>query len=161
MFRPVVLGEATEHHHMRVLAQMHPSVPIHGFRDNSAGRATIEGQEYVHIACSIRARTGNPYGFRNGEWIPGLTVQFTLTHQGTGAVIEGQLFAMVARDGPHYGINLRMLGAGDYTLVLYLQPPPAKILTRVTGGPAGVPPWWQPFDVPIAFTYRPTGVFPE
>ncbi len=161
IYRPFVIGEAAEHHHMRIVAQMHPAVPVYGLRDDSARSARIEGKEYVHVSANVRARTGNPYGFRNGEWVPGLQVLFTLTHEETGTAVEGQLFPMVARDGPRYGINVEMLGEGDYTLVLFLQPPSAKTLTRVTDELIGVPEWWKPFDMPFRFTYKRADVFPE
>ena len=159
VFRPVPLGEAVEANDMRVHAQLYPAVRIHGLRDESAGQAIIEGKEYAHLACQVRARGGNVYGFRNGEWVPGLRIRFTLTHQGSGTAVEGDLFPMVARDGPHYGINLHMLGEGEYTLVFHIRPPKATVLTRVTGDPAGVAAWWKPFDVKAEFTYRRDDVF--
>lgn len=160
-FMPFALGDAFETHDMRVEAQLYPAVPIYGLQDDSDTQAVIHGKEYVHLTCSVRARGGNRYGFRNGEWVPGLRIRFTLTHQGTGAAVEGKLFPMVARDGPHYGVNLQLMGEGDYTLVYHVRPPSPQVLTRVTGDLAGVPEWWEPFDVTIEFTYDRDDIFPD
>ncbi len=77
----------------------------------------------IHLETDIDAIEGNKTGFGVGEWIPNLTVHYTLTKQGTGEVIEGTLMPMNASDGPHYGANVKMLGAGTYDVAFSSDSP--------------------------------------
>ncbi|MEK7851943.1 MAG: iron transporter, partial [Deltaproteobacteria bacterium] len=54
----------------------------------------------IHIECDIRAAENNPNGFAAGEWIPNLTINYTLIKLDTGQKIEGHMMPMVANDGP-------------------------------------------------------------
>jgi uncharacterized protein involved in high-affinity Fe2+ transport len=111
----------------------------------------------VHIEADIHALEGNRQGFGEDEWVPGLTVRFTLKHLETGKEQSGVLHPMVAADGPHYGANLKMMGLGDYTLTYVVEPPgrvsSAAAVTQGFGRAAGVAPWWKPFRVEWTFKY--------
>jgi uncharacterized protein involved in high-affinity Fe2+ transport len=79
-------------------------------------------QSDVHLEADVSAVKGNRHGFAPGAWIPALTIRYTLVHE-SGARQEGHLFPMVAKDGPHYGVNVKLPGRGRYTLTLLVQPP--------------------------------------
>lgn len=65
---------------------------------------------------------------------------------------KGVLWQMVATDGPHYGLNLK-LKPGRYTLVYTIYPPSTGGLARHTDKETGVPEWWDPFPIAHTFDY--------
>lgn len=77
----------------------------------------------IHLEMDIKATEDNKTGFGVGDWIPYLTVKYKLTKLDDGQVIEGTFMPMNASDGPHYGNNVKMLGAGKYELVLTVESP--------------------------------------
>lgn len=77
----------------------------------------------IHLETDIHATEGNETGFGVGEWIPNLTVHYKLTKQETGEFIEGVFMPMSADDGPHYGANLKLLGAGTYDCEFSIESP--------------------------------------
>ena len=107
----------------------------------------------IHLEVDITAVRGNRHGFKAGSFVPALTIHYTLTHLATGTSEEGELWAMVAKDGPHYGINVKMRGSGRYRLTLLVQPPDRTGFGRHTDQETGVPAWWEPFEVNWEFTY--------
>ncbi|HLC21254.1 MAG TPA: iron transporter, partial [Candidatus Methylomirabilis sp.] len=86
---------------------------LHGLRIGAVYSEPIAMDEYwggpspdqadIHLEADIHALKGNRYGFREGEWIPYLTINYTLELLGTGKKLNGQLWQMMAKDGPHYG----------------------------------------------------------
>lgn len=64
----------------------------------------------IHLEADIHATEGNKNGFGAGEWIPYLTIAYTLVNTDTGDKQEGTFMPMVASDGPHYGANIKMMG---------------------------------------------------
>ncbi len=111
----------------------------------------------IHLEADIHAIKGNPNGFGVGEWIPSLQVTFHLTKEGSAWQKTGSLMAMVASDGPHYGANVKMDGAGKYQLTYHINPPPYNGFLRHIDKETGVGKWWTPFDVSWSFTYLGTG----
>ncbi len=111
----------------------------------------------IHFEADIHALPGNTQGFRDGEWIPGLTVRFVLKHLDSGAEQSGILHPMTASDGPHYGANLKMPGLGNYRLTFLVEPPgqvPADAPVRQgLGRSASATPWWKPFTLEWTFKY--------
>lgn len=111
----------------------------------------------IHLEADIHALPGNKQGFRDGEWIPGLTVRFVLKHLDSGAEQSGILHPMAASDGPHYGANVKMPGLGNYRLTFLGEPPgqvPADAPVRQSlGRSASVAPWWKPFKLEWTFKY--------
>jgi len=107
----------------------------------------------IHLEVDITAVRGNRHGFKAGSFVPALSIHYTLTHVATGTSEEGELWAMVAKDGPHYGINVKMSGPGRYRLTLLVQPPDRTGFGRHTDRETGVPAWWEPFEVRWEFTY--------
>jgi hypothetical protein len=111
----------------------------------------------IHLEADIHATKGNRYGFRAGEWISYLTINYTLEFLGTDKKLSGQLWQMMAKDGPHYGLNLKMLGPGRYRLTYRIGSPEEWGLARHTDPETGVDPWWEPFEVEWTFQYPVTG----
>jgi uncharacterized protein involved in high-affinity Fe2+ transport len=111
------------------------------------------GADIIHLEADIHATTANAHGFPDGGWIPYLTVQYTLEKQGTTWKTAGELRPMTARDGPHYGNNVKMDGPGRYSLVFRISPPEANGFLRHADKRTGVPDWWKPFSVNFEFSY--------
>ncbi len=110
-------------------------------------------QADIHLEADIHALKGNRYGFREGEWIPYLTINYTLELLGTGKKLNGQLWQMMAKDGPHYGLNLKLMEAGRYRLTYLIGSPQEWGLARHTDRETGVDSWWEPFKVEWTFHY--------
>ena len=64
---------------------------------------------------------------------------------------------MVASDGPHYGANLKLDGAGKYHLTYHIDPPPYQGFYRHEDEETGVGRWWEPFDLSWEFAFVGTG----
>jgi len=111
----------------------------------------------IHLEADIHATKGNRYGFRPGEWISYLSINYTLELLGTDKKLSGQLWQMMAKDGPHYGLNLKMPGPGRYRLTYRIGSPQEWGLSRHTDPETGVDPWWEPFEVEWTFQYPVTG----
>ncbi len=112
-------------------------------------------QADIHLEADIHAMKGNPNGFGAGEWVPYLTVSYRLENVDTGKVISGNLMPMVAVDGPHYGSNIKMMGAGNYKLSYHIDPPSRQGFGRHTDKASGVGAWFEPFDAEYEFQFVP------
>jgi len=124
-----------------------------------AGMMRAAAQSDVHLEADIKAAKGNPNGFSEGDWMPYLVVHYTLTKVG-GQPQSGTMMPMVADDGPHYGDNVKLQGAGKYKLKLTIEPPTANAQShfgRHVDKETGVGPWFKKFDVEYEFTYAGTG----
>ncbi len=107
----------------------------------------------VHLEADIHAEKGNKNGFGPGDWVPYLGITYRLRKIGSDWEQVGAFMPMVANDGPHYGANVKLDGAGKYRLTYHIQPPPYQGFYRHTDKETGVAPWWTPFDVSWEFTY--------
>lgn len=112
-------------------------------------------QADIHLEADIHAIPGNRNGFGAGEWIPYLTVGYKLENLDTGAKKEGKFMPMVAKDGPHYGSNIKMMGAGNYKVAFTVESPAKQGFGRHTDAASGVGKWFQPFTVEYKFKYVP------
>ncbi len=110
----------------------------------------------IHLEADIHATKGNKNGFGEGEWMPYLTISYTLVNLDTNEKQEGTFMPMVAGDGPHYGANVKMMGVGNYKLTYHIEPPSKAGLYRHTDNDSGVGRWWKPFDVSYEFKF--TGI---
>ena len=114
----------------------------------------------IHLEADITASKDNKNGFAEGDFIPYLTVEYELTKLDDHASVKGALMPMVANDGPHYGDNVKLMGAGKYKLVLRVAPPgatgPAQF-GRHIDKETGVAAWFEPFSVDYDFTFAGTG----
>ncbi|MGV6872054.1 iron transporter [Pseudochelatococcus sp. B33] len=120
-----------------------------------AGIDLPASQSDVHLEADIRATEGNPNGFGAGEFVPYLTVTYRLENKDTGRVQSGNFMPMVAVDGPHYGSNIKLPGAGNYKLVYHVEPPSRQGFGRHTDQASGVGKWFEPFEVEFDFTFVP------
>jgi uncharacterized protein involved in high-affinity Fe2+ transport len=112
----------------------------------------------IHLETDIKATAGNKNGFPDGEWVPALVVGYELTKLDGGQKISGELMPMVANDGPHYGDNVKLAGAGKYRLTVSIAPPgEAQHFGRHVDKETGVAPWFKPFQVTQEFTFAGTG----
>lgn len=114
-----------------------------------------QSQADVHLEADIHASRGNLNGFGAGEWIPFLKVGYTLVNVDTGETKSGTFMPMVAKDGPHYGSNVKMMGAGNYTLSFVIDPPSKQGFGRHTDVATGVGKWFQQFAVSYSFKWVP------
>ncbi|HBR17847.1 MAG TPA: hypothetical protein DD725_09610 [Deltaproteobacteria bacterium] len=116
------------------------------------------GESDIHLECDIRAAENNPNGFAAGEWIPNLIIHYTIIKLDTNQTIEGIMVPMVANDGPHYGDNVKMLGAGKYKVVYKIDNPLKKSeFGRHTDRETGVRDWFKPFEVEWEFNFFGAG----
>jgi uncharacterized protein involved in high-affinity Fe2+ transport len=121
-------------------------------------RAATESD--LHLEADIHSAKGNANGFPEGDWLPYLVIGYELTKLPDGKTIKGDLMPMVANDGPHYGDNVKLLGAGKYKLTLTVSPPATTghaAFGRHVDKETGVGPWFAPFSVDYEFTFAGIG----
>lgn len=121
----------------------------------------------IHLEADIHAVQKNPNGFAEGDWIPYLTVHYSLAQiigknkdgsMRLGKQQAGKLMPMVANDGPHYGDNIKLMGPGKYILTYTVSPPGKDShFGRHIDKETGVQPWFKPFEVSYDFAYSGIG----
>jgi uncharacterized protein involved in high-affinity Fe2+ transport len=114
----------------------------------------------IHLEADIHAVKNNPTGFAEGDWMPYLQVTYELTKVGTTQSIKGDLMAMVANDGPHYGDNVKLFGPGKYHLKLNIAPPMQTghmAFGRHVDKETGVGPWFKPYTIEYDFPFAGIG----
>lgn len=139
------IGEPVEINGMEIAAVYLQAVTMEPHHDHHANTD-------IHIEADIKAIQGNNNGFAEGEWIPYLDIDYTLTKVGSSWKKEGKLVPMVASDGTHYGDNVKMDGPGKYHVV-YKIAPGAHGFLRHTDKETGVGKWWDPVTVSWDFPY--------
>jgi uncharacterized protein involved in high-affinity Fe2+ transport len=112
-----------------------------------------QGPDVIHLEADVHATADNVYGYPDGAWIAYLTINYTLTKQGSDWKTSGSLKPMTAKDGPHYADNVKMGGPGTYTVTYSFTPPEANGFYRHIDKETGVPAWWNPFSESFTFTY--------
>ena len=145
------IGQAVEKNGMEIGAVYLQPVMMEPMLPNDAGPADI------HLEADVHAVKNNPNGFGVGEWIPFLQVAYHLAKTDSSWSQTGILMPMVANDGPHYGLNVKLNGPGKYHLTFHFNPPPYSGFARHVDKETGVGKWWAPFDVSWDFTYLGTG----
>jgi len=111
------------------------------------------GPNAVHVEVDVHAAKGEKHGFKDGEWIPYLTISYSIEKVGTSFKKSGKLLAMTAGDGPHYANNVGLAGNGDYRLTYHFEPPPKAGFVRHVDKATGVPDWWAPFSESWTFHF--------
>ncbi|PIE68723.1 MAG: iron transporter [Deltaproteobacteria bacterium] len=147
-FKEYPIGDAKEMGAMEIAA-----VYLQPITMEPRGIDLPASQADIHLEADIHAVKGNPNGFGAGEWVPYLTVAYTLENKDTGKQIGGNLMPMVAADGPHYGANIKMPGVGNYKLTYFIEPPSKQGFGRHSDKATGVGKWWAPFTVEYDFQY--------
>ncbi len=135
--------------HLRIAALWHRPVRA------ADGPPLPSGKTTIHLLARIEATEGNPNGFAKGDWVPYLGVRYNLTPKAGGPALSGVLRPILAADGPRYGANLTLPAPGDYQLTYSIAPPSDDALARFVDPADGVAPWWAPFEVTFAWTFRP------
>lgn len=112
------------------------------------------GADNVHLEADVHATATDNHGFQEDQWIPYLTVKFTLTKKGDAKFKKsGELYPMIAKDGTHYANNVNMAGPGTYQLTYTILPPSAKGFIRHVDKASGVPAWGKPVMASWTFSY--------
>lgn len=114
----------------------------------------------IHFEADIKALKGNKNGYAEGDWVGYLKVKYELTKVGENTVIKGDAMPMVASDGPHYGDNVKLAGAGKYKLKLTVAPPDGNghgSFGRHVDKETGVAAWFKPFELEYEFTFAGFG----
>ena len=125
-----------------------------------AGMMRKAADSDIHLEADIHALKDNPTGFAEGDWMPYLQVRYELTKAGTTQSVKGELMAMVASDGPHYGDNVKLFGPGKYHLKLIVEPPMQTghmAFGRHVDKETGVGPWFKPITLEYDFPYAGIG----
>ncbi len=147
-FEETPIGEPIKMNEMEIAA-----VYLEPIDMEPRGMGLAAAQSDIHLEADIHAIEGNKNGFGKGEWMPYLTISYKLVNTDTGAKQEGSFMPMVAGDGPHYGQNIKMMGAGNYKVTYMIEPPSKAGLHRHTDANTGVGRWWKPFEVSYEFKY--------
>ncbi len=149
-FKEYPAGDEKVMNHMQIAA-----VYLQPIDMEPRGMDLPASQADVHMEADIHATKGNPNGFGAGEWVPFLTVNYTLKNTDTGKAKSGTFMPMVAADGPHYGSNLKMMGPGNYMITYTIESPSKQGFGRHSDKDTGVGKWFKPFSVDYAFKYVP------
>nr|WP_314263360.1 iron transporter [uncultured Moellerella sp.] len=115
----------------------------------------------IHLEADIHAVEDNLNGFAEGDWIPYLTIEYTVTKLGDKPKTQsGKFMPMVASDGPHYGENIKLDGVGKYRVTYKIYPPSYNkdaAFGRHIDKETGVAPWFKPFETTWDFDYAGIG----
>lgn len=125
-----------------------------------AGMMRDAGDSDIHLEADIKAVKDNTNGFAEGNWIPYLAVSYEIIKEGQTEIQKGPLMPMVANDGPHYGDNVKLKGAGKYKLKLTIAPPsknPHAHFGRHVDKETGVGPWFETLSLEYDFVFAGTG----
>ncbi|WP_167150119.1 iron transporter [Actinomyces sp. ZJ308] len=77
-----------------------------------------------HLEADVTGLEGNTLGYGKGDFVPGLTVDYSFTDKDTGEeVTSGTFMQMNASDGPHYGANIALPKDATYQLTLKIHSP--------------------------------------
>lgn len=111
----------------------------------------------IHLEADISANKNNPLGFGEGEFVPYLTIKYELKNKDNGKELSGSFMPMNAGDGSHYGANVKMPGAGNYTLKFTIESPEKQDFLIHTDKATGVPGkfWTKPIELTWDFSFVP------
>ena len=151
-FREYPIGDEQEVEGLLIAAVYFQPVPM-----EPTGMALHPDQADIHLEADISATPENKTGFGIGEWVPYLTVKYRISRQDDGRAIEGSFMPMNASDGPHYGANVKMLGAGTYDVSFVIANPEKQGFLLHVDPETGVPGrfWREPIEVSWRFDYLP------
>ena len=152
-FREYPIGDAQEVEGMSIGAVYLQPVEMEPVQ--KAGLKPTESD--IHLEADISAIKNNPLGFGDGEFVPNLTVKYQLKNKDTGKEQSGSFMPMNASDGSHYGVNVKMLGAGNYTVKFIIESPEKQDFLIHTDKATGVPGkfWTKPIEVAWDFSFVP------
>jgi uncharacterized protein involved in high-affinity Fe2+ transport len=110
----------------------------------------------MHLEADITAVAGNELGFGAGDFVPNLTVRYIAEKRG-GKKTEGVFMPMSASDGPHYGNNVKLDGAGTYKITFIIESPEKQDYLLHVDKETGVTGrfWKEPITVSWDFDFIP------
>jgi uncharacterized protein involved in high-affinity Fe2+ transport len=88
-----------------------------------AGGSLAAAESDMHIEADISALDNNALGYGAGDFVPYLTVRYEIAKSGSDWKLEGTFMPMNASDGPHYGNNIKLDGAGKYNVKFIISNP--------------------------------------
>lgn len=112
----------------------------------------------LHLEADIHALANNNLGYAKGEFIPDLTVNYTIENKNDPNDKQaGTFMQMNASDGPHYGANIKMDKAGSYKLTYSIESPEKKGWMLHVDPETGVKGhfWTEPIVVNWDWDYTP------
>ena len=111
-----------------------------------------------HMEADVSGLEGNTLGYGAGDFVPGLTVDYKIAlKDGSGTPVTGTFMQMNASDGPHYGANIKLDQAGDYTVTLSIHSPQESGWVLHVDPETGVKGrfWTQPIELQWDWKYTP------
>ncbi len=111
----------------------------------------------IHLEADIHATKDNKHGFSEGDWMPYLTITYTISKKGSDWKTIGTFMPMAAADGPHYASNIKLNGAGKYHLSYRIESPTRAGFYRHTDKETGIPEWWAPIELEWDFVFAGYG----
>lgn len=119
----------------------------------------------IHLELDVKATKDNPNGFGEDTWVPYLVVSYELQKldkdgKASGPANKGDMMAMVANDGPHYGENIKLQGPGKYKVKFTVLPPSEnkkEMFARHIDKETGVGEWFKPINLEWTFDWAGTG----
>lgn len=152
-FREYPIGDEQEVEGLSIAAVYFQPVDM----EPSAKAGLRPDQADIHLEADIVSAEGNQTGFGVGEFVPYLTVSYRLKNLSTGQEQKGSLMPMNASDGPHYGANVKMPGAGKYRLTFLIESPEKQDYLLHVDKETGVEGrfWKKPLEVSWEFNFVP------
>lgn len=124
-----------------------------------AGAAGLKASDAsFHLEADVSGLEGNTLGYGVGDFVPGLTIDYTIAlKDGSGTPVTGTFMQMNASDGPHYGANIKLDQAGDYTVTLTIHSPEENGWVLHVDPETGVEGrfWTQPIELSWDWKYTP------
>jgi uncharacterized protein involved in high-affinity Fe2+ transport len=122
-----------------------------------AGNSLPAAQADMHMEADIAALEGNQLGYGAGDFVPNLTVRYEIAKADSAWKIDGTFMPMNASDGPHYGANLKLDGAGTYNIKFVILNPESQGYLIHVDQETGVPGrfWNQPLVAEWDFDWVP------
>ena len=151
-FEEFPLGEEQEMEGMKIAGIYFQPVPM-----EPAGMSLPPDKADMHLEADVSGTADNKVGFGIGDFIPNLTVKYIAKRLDDGRTVEGSFMPMNATDGPHYGANVKLLGAGKYEVKFIIESPEKQGYLVHTDKETGVSGrfWTKPLEVKWEFDFIP------
>jgi uncharacterized protein involved in high-affinity Fe2+ transport len=121
------------------------------------GNSLAAAESDMHMEADISALEGNELGYGAGDFVPNLTVRYEIAKSDSNWKIDGTFMPMNASDGPHYGGNIKLDGAGTYHIRFIILSPESQGYLIHIDQETGVPGrfWNQPLVAEWDFNWLP------
>ena len=123
-----------------------------------AGMGLKASDASFHLEADVAGLEGNTLGYGVGDFVPGLTIDYKIAlKDGSGTPVTGTFMQMNASDGPHYGANIKLDQAGEYTVTLTIHSPEENGWVLHVDPETGVKGrfWTQPIELTWDWDYTP------